>query len=247
MKGAMGLAIAAGLGIVGAVCNWLYLQRLAEEQEVVHFIAVKPNVQLNIGDKFNEGDLEPVELPRARVGNLIERAPLWSARDTVVGLPANRPFRGKEIILETDLIAPAVRELADSLPPDVIARWVPIDARSVVVDQINPGDTVSFDPGSGGGAVPTPAGTPPGGNSSTRLIGPFEVLALGTRREPINVDQASGARRTTSSNSITIKVRMVNGEMEPEAVRLFDAIARAGNQGVSVVLHSSRSEEANSE
>ena len=245
MKGAMGLAIAAGLGIVGAVCNWLYLQRLAQEQEVVYFIAVKPGVQLNIGDTFEESDLEPVPLPRARVGNLIERAPQWSARDSIVGLPANRPFQGKEIILDTDRVAPAIRDLADSLPPDVIARWVPIDARSVVVDQINPGDMVSFDPGVASG--PTPAGSNAAGNASSRLIGPFEVLALGTRREPINVHEASGARRGTSGSSITIKVRMVNGDMEPEAVRLFEAIANAGNQGVSVVLHSSRSEDAKSE
>jgi hypothetical protein len=155
MKGALGLTIAAGLGIVGAICNWLYLQQLAATQETVSLIGVKRGVQLNIGDPFEESDLEPVPIPRDRSGNLIERAPLWSARSAVVGYGANRVFHGGEILLNADTEAPAVRNLAETLGDDEVARWVPIDTRAVVTEQINPGDMVSFDVGSAG---PTPAG-----------------------------------------------------------------------------------------
>jgi len=241
MKGALGLTIAAALGIVGAVCNWLYLQRLAREQETVQFIALRPGVQLNIGDTFDDSDLEPVELPKARYGNLVERAPQWSSLSAVVGYPANRVFSGGEIILDTDLEAPASRELADTLQADEVAYWVPITAGAVVADQINPGDLVSFQVAAGSG--PTPSGTAPRTGNGPQLIGPFRVLALGGRRERANIEQASRQRGPTAANTITIVVKLVNGEFEPAAADLVKAIQLQGNQGLGVLLHSSRVEQ----
>lgn len=242
MKGALGLTVAAALGIVGAVCNWLYLQRLAQEQETVQFIAVKQGVQLNIGDPFRESELEPVPIPKARVGNLIERAPQWSSLSAVVGFPANRVFSGGEIVLDSDLEAPAVRDLSDTLQEDEIAYWVPITAGAVVADQINPGDMVSFQTAAVSG--PTPAGTPPRSSSGgPQIIGPFRVLALGNRRERPNVEQASRTRGPSGANTITIVVKLVDGQFEPTAAELVKAIQMQGNQGLGVLLHSSRVEE----
>ncbi len=241
MKGALGLTIAAALGIVGAVCNWLYLEKRAQETETVLFIAVKPGVQLNIGDPFRESDLEPVPLPKARVGNLIERAPQWSGLSAVKGWPANRIFRGGEIILDSDIEAPSTRDLSDTLQEDEVAYWVPIDAGSVVADQINPGDLVSFQTAAQTG--PTPAGTPPRSGTGPQIIGPFRVLALGSRRERPNIEQASRTRGSTGANTITIVVKLVNGQFEPAAAELVKAIQLGGNQGLGVLLHSSRVEE----
>lgn len=237
MKGALGLTIAAGLGIVGAVCNWLYLQQLAAEQETVLLIAVRPGVQLNVGDIFQESHLEPVPVPRDRAGNLVERAPQWSSLSAVVGYPANRVFHGKEIILDTDLEAPAARNLAETLQDDEVARWVPIDPRTVVTEQINPGDQVSFDVGAPG---PTPAGRAASAAGGTRIIGPFRVLALGARREPAHIEEATRTRGGSTTNTIAIVVKLVNGQYEPKAAELFEALRSAGNQGVAVQLHSSR-------
>lgn len=237
MKGALGLTIAAGLGIVGAICNWLYLQQLASTQETVALIAVKRGVQLNVGDPFEESDLEPVPIPRDRAGNLIERAPLWSARSAVQGYSANRVFHGGEILLNDDLEAPAVRNLAETLQDDEVARWVPIDTRSVVTEQINPGDLVSFDVG---GSGPTPAGA----GSKSRIIGPFRVLALGGRREPANVAQAARPRGGSATNTIAIVVKLQGGKYESKAAELFDALRTTSSQGVGVQLHSSRTSDA---
>jgi Flp pilus assembly protein CpaB len=240
MKGALGLTIAAGLGIVGAICNWLYLQQLASEQETVSLIAVKQGVQLNLGDPFEESDLEPVPLPRARAGSLIERAPLWSALSAVQGYSANRVFHGGEILLNDDLEAPAVRDLAETLQDDEVARWIPIDTRAVVTEQINPGDLVSFDVS---GSGPTPAGGDgPGAAAAGRagIIGPFRVLALGSRREPTNVSQSMRPRSGSSPHSICIVVKYKNGEFEPQAAALLAALDSLGNQGFGVQLHSSR-------
>ncbi len=240
MKGAMGLAIAAGLGIVGAVCNWLYLQQLAREQATVTFIAVATDVQLNIGDQFDDSDLVPVEIPENHVGNLTMRAPQWSAVDAVIGQRANRTFQGGEIILDDDLETPAIIDLASQLQEDEVARWVPIDSRTVVTEQINPGDLVSFEVPVPLGPTPADAPEPILAAGQRQIIGPFRVLALGSRRERPNIDAASNGRSRDQSNTMTIVVKIVNGQLEPVAATLFDAIQRAGNQGVTVQLHSSR-------
>jgi Flp pilus assembly protein CpaB len=237
MKGAMGLTVAAGLGIVGAVCNWLYLQRLAREQATVSFIAVRDGVQLNIGDMFNESDLELVPIPAGRVGTLRGHALEETAWPAVVGAPANRPFEGGELLLEEDLISPAAKDVAETLRTGEAALSVPVDTRTVVLDQINPGDTVTFVVGGAGG--PTPIGAGPG---SAEYIGPFTVLALGTRRERPNVDQASRSRAGGGTNTITVVVKFVGGQLEPNAEKLNAAIRTSGNQGVGVLLHSSRRE-----
>lgn len=245
MKGALGLTIAAGLGIVGAICNWLYLQQLASEQETVSLIGVRQGVQLNIGDPFKESDLEPVPIPRARAGSLIERAPVWSALSAVQGYSANRVFHGGEILLNDDLEAPAVRNLAETLQDDEVARWVPIDTRAVVTEQINPGDMVSFDVSGTGKGGPTPAGDGTGGAvaGGSQIIGPFRVLALGSRREPTNISQSTRQRSGSSPNTIAIVVKLRNGEYEPHAAALFDALRSLGTQGVGVQLHSSRTKD----
>jgi Flp pilus assembly protein CpaB len=244
MKGALGLTIAAGLGIVGAICNWLYLQQLASEQETVSLIGVKPGVQLNIGDPFEEADLEPVPIPRDRAGNLIERAPLWSALSAVQGYSANRVFHGGEILLNDDLEAPAVRNLAETLQDDEVARWVPIDTRAVVTEQINPGDMVSFDVSSSGESKAAGGdGTRDASPGGSRIIGPFRVLALGSRREPTNISQSTRPRGGSAPNTIAIVVKLKNGEYEPSAAELFDALRSLGTQGVGVQLHSSRTKD----
>jgi len=235
MKGAMGLAIAAGLGIVGAVCNWLYLQRLSQEQKMISFIAVKEGVQLNVGDTFEESDLEEVPLPEKRVGALISRAVPWTALDAVVGEHVNRPFSGGEIVLESDRTGPAMKDLSETLAEDEVALWVPIDSRSVVAEQINPNDTVSFQVNGPGG--PTPIEAPPAG---PQIIGPFTVLALGTRREAPNINQAARTSSVTNTNTMTVRVKFVNGQLEPKAAQLEEAIRLSGNQGVGVLLHARR-------
>ncbi|MFO1094829.1 MAG: hypothetical protein U0992_16225 [Planctomycetaceae bacterium] len=113
---------------------------------------------------------------------------------------------------------------------------MPIDTRSVVTEQINPGDMVSFDVG-------TPGPTPAGMGGKPRIIGPFRVLALGGRREPANVADATRPRGGSATNTIAIVVKMTNGEYDPIAANLFEALRTLGTQGVGVQLHSSRTKD----
>jgi Flp pilus assembly protein CpaB len=243
MKGTVGLIVAAGLGIAGAICNWFYLERLARHQEQVVFIAIKEDVELDVGDLIESEHLMEVRIPRSSVGNLDKVAPQWSTRTAVAGNRANRRFNGGEIILDSDLQGPAFQPLSDTLQENEVAMWVAIDSRSVVPEQINPGDLVSFQVPRIGAGEPTLEGTapaPPAG--ATEILGPFRVLGMGNRREASNIQQANRGR-SGSEGTITIVVELVNGEMETEAQRLFDSMRQSGNQGAVVLLHSSRTEE----
>lgn len=247
MKGALGLTLAAGLGIIGALSNWFYLQRLASTEEKVRFIAIKNGVRLNVGDTIKPEHLVPVGVPRSSVDNLDSVAVKWSALAAVDGQKANRPLGEGDLILNLDIRGPSIQSMARSLAEDEVVRWVPIDAGTVVPEHINPGDLVSFDVPRIGGALPTPAGSSSGqsgsgsqGFGTSEIIGPFQIASLGARREPEDV--ARGSRRSSGSESrvaIVIKLE-ADGRLEPKGERLFEAIRLAGNQGVQVQLHSAR-------
>lgn len=242
MKGFTGLLIAAILGLAGAVCNWLYLQRASNTLDKVSFISIKPDVQLNVGDAILDEHLQKIDLPGSTAGNLNTVAPEWTARAAVVGQRANRIFLGGEIILKMDLASPAQQQLAKTLQENEVAFWVPIDPRSVVAEQINPGDVVSFEvpapsalentPGATG-ANPAKTGTP------SEVIGPFRILAIGARREPINVQQAFRGRQGTES-TLTIVATLTKGQLDPLTARLAAALGVRNRQGLIVLLHSAK-------
>lgn len=243
MKGALGLTLAAGLGIVGAVSNWFYLQRLAKDQEKVWFIAIGDGVALNVGDTIKEDDLVRVGIPKSGVDYLDTIAPQWSAVESVKGIRANRPLHEGEIILNQDILQQAQQALSKTLQEDEVVRWVPVDSGTIVPEHINPGDLVSFDVPRIGGAVPTPSGSraASSGTGMSEIIGPFRVVSLGGRREPEGV--GAGNRRSSGSESrIAIVVAYKDGKLEPNAERLFEAIRLAGNQGVQLQLHSAKLE-----
>ncbi len=241
MRGALGLTFAAGLGIIGAFCNWFYLQGLARDQEKVYFIAIKRGVSINAGEIIKRDHLERVGIPKTRVDYLDVVAPKWAAVESVIGRRAPRPMSDGELILNQDLTGPSYLSLARSLEEDEAIRWVPIDAGTVVPEHLNPGDYVSFQVPRIGGALPTPGGSaaessPVGGFSLTEMIGPFEIASLGRRREPL---QSAESRRGGGSESrIAIVVKLVDGQPEPQAQRLFEALSLSGGRGAQVQLHS---------
>ena len=242
MKGFTGLLIAAILGLAGAVCNWLYLQKASNTLDKVSFISIKPDVQLNVGDAILDEHLQKIDLPKSAAGNLDTVAPLWSARAAVIGQRANRIFLGGEIILEMDLAALAQQQLAKTLQENEVAFWVPIDPRSVVAEQINPGDLVSFEVPTASSLENNPAATgttKPAEGTPSEVIGPFRILAIGARREPINVQQAFRGRQGTET-TLTIVAELQDGQLDPLTARLSAALGVRNRQGLIVLLHSAK-------
>lgn len=239
MRGMQGLAIAAALGIVGAVCNWFYIYQQAANYDKIYFVAVKRGVHLNPGERFKESHLEAFDIPLEGAGSLPEAAVQWRDRGTVIGETAIRAYDGGEIILLEDLKTPSLGRMSDELGAGETLRWVPVDQRMMASDHINPGDMVLFvlaTPGPGGRAG-AGAGNGASGLNTTEY-GPFEVLTLGNRRGRKDVLQSRGGA-LGNENLIGIRIEE-KGESLQESKRLFDALRITGSQGVQVILLSSR-------
>ena len=90
MKGAQGIMIAVAMGVVGFVCNWLYLEREASRVELVSFVGVSQPADVKRGDVIQSGDLVPISMPKSHESQLAQVAVLWDQRDLVIGQKAAR-------------------------------------------------------------------------------------------------------------------------------------------------------------
>lgn len=235
MKGAPGFLLAVGLGIIGAFVNWLYLAQKARQFDHVDFVGVAEQVSINKGDRFREDQFMRIPIPQHAVGGLKDAALTWSALGTILGTPATKSYKPGDIILRQDLLTPATTDLLDTLGPNDVAAGVPIDTRTVVVQNLNPGAFVSFIVPRFGG-TPTPAdGNATKGNAS-EFVGPFEILALGTRKGQAQLLSASGGS-AAQETTMTIRVRMVNNAPDEKWRELLDVMRISNNQPLSVVLH----------
>jgi hypothetical protein len=237
MKNAPGFVLALGLGLIGAVVNWVYLAQKARLLEHVDFIGIAENVKLSPGDRFRKEHLLKIPVPQHAAGGLQKAAVKWSMIDTIVGMPATKTYSPGEVVLWQDLKTPSVTDLLDTLGPNDVAVGVPIDTRTVVVQNLNPGASVSF-------VVPrilTPGATPAAGQPRLpEFVGPFEILALGTRKGQTQLLQASGGGASQEA-TMTIRVQMNDGAPEEKWRQLLEVMRLGNNQPLSVILHGKES------
>lgn len=225
MKGISGLIVAVGLGLVGALCNWLYLAQKSKDVEQVQFIGLAADVRA--GTIFQRQHFVPVEIPAIRANKLIQYAEPYKDVNVVLNTRARRDFEAGELLLRQDLKTPP-----PTLPPlEDTERymWIPVDTNSTIPQFIEPGkDDVSF-------VVPR-GGAGPVAQQDTQIIGPFRVLSLGTRLG--SADTAIDTRRaTTRENIMTIKVKVIDDRLEPEAEKLYRVLRLSNYSGVGVLLH----------
>ncbi|MCY2962603.1 MAG: hypothetical protein NT069_02950, partial [Planctomycetota bacterium] len=232
MKGAPGFLLAVGLGLIGALVNWLYLAQKARQLDHLDFVGITENVTINPGDRFREEHFLRIPVPQHAVGGLQKAAVTWAALDTIVGMPATKSYSAGEILLWQDLKTPAVTDLLDTLGPNDVAVGVPIDTRTVVVQNLNPGASVSF-------IVPrmgSLGATPVAGTTLPEFVGPFEILALGTRKGNLQLLQTSGGS-SAQETTMTIRVKSINGAPEEKWRQLLDVMRQSNSQPLSVMLH----------
>jgi hypothetical protein len=243
MKGAPGLLFAIGLGIVGAFCNWLYLANKGKQLEMVDFIAIAEDVKINPGDKFNEAQFMPLSIPQNAVGNLDKVAVFWKDRATVVGETATKSYSPGEILLQRQIRTPPEMDIKRLLLPDETLLWIPVDTRTFVPALVNAGDHVKFivprlalaTPAAEGDENENPDKRPP---SSTELIGPFRILALGTRLGSPEVLRAAGVT-ASQENIMAVAIKMVGpkfDEFDEKGQKILDYLRTTNNQQVQVIL-----------
>lgn len=246
MKGAYGLVLAIVLGLVGGIFNWAYLENRSSDEEKVAMIGIKPDVEIERGQRLEESQLVPVEIPRRVVGNLKDFAVPYSALPTVVGRPVWRHLAGGSLLLEQDLRTPP-QELKIAENERVI--WVAVDPRTFVPSLVTPGVLVSFRASAVGLPQPTLVDTEVAQGSGSKrprrpsgeLIGPFKVLSLGNRLGSSEVLRAARIPQV-QENVLAIAVMVdKQGNLAPDAERLLDVIDQSNAQPLRVILHPVRS------
>src|SRR5579862_4592249 len=125
MKGAPGLLIAVGLGIVGAICNWIYLANKASQMEMVNFISIAEEAKINPGDKFIEAHFAPVAIPNQAARNLEKVAIKWDAKATVIGQSATKSYSQGDLVFHQDLKTPPELDIKKMLAVDERVLWIP--------------------------------------------------------------------------------------------------------------------------
>lgn len=241
MKGVQGILLSLGLGLAGAVCNWMYLERLAGREARISFIAVKSDVQINVGDILREDQLVPINIPSSAVGNLPQVAPRWEGLKYVVGMASTRSYRGGELVLEQDIRTPAHKDLNEKIGKNEVAIWIPVDMRTFNSARVNPDDEVSFIlPRVAGPTVPqteeNPNPSPPASTSTNDIVGPFRILEIGNRTGRPEVYRAAGVRQTVD-NSITVVAKLENGHLDSKMERVTEYMRSTKSQGLQVLLH----------
>lgn len=238
MKGTIGLVIAAGLGIVGALCNWMYIHRQAAGFEKVDFVMIRSTAQINLGDRFQEDHFGPVAIPRQYADDFSHVAIQWEDRMTVLGQRATRSYRGGELLLQQELSTPVQKDTAEMIGENEVTFEVPVDPRTFVSENYKPGDLVYFF-APRYVATAQNAAVPSVAEAASKIAGPFRILALGSRKSSLEVEQAA-RKRLTSEDVITIGLGFKNGQFADEAKTLFDVLQLTGNQGVQVAKMSAK-------
>ena len=237
MKGAQGIMIAVAMGVVGFVCNWLYLEREASRVELVSFVGVSQPADVKRGDVIQSDDLVPISMPKSHESQLAQVAVLWDQRDLVIGQKAARDLAVSgeaELVMHRDLTTPAIKDINELIADNERVMWLPVDSRTFNPQHVDPGDQVSFRiPEFGKGASrsqPTEAGG--------KILGPFRILALGNRKGRRDVRQAAGlASGAENVIAVAVKVKNPDGKLEPQAETLAGILAVNNFQGVQVLLH----------
>jgi hypothetical protein len=240
MKGIQGLILAIGLGVVGAIFNWMYLNNRASQEETVRFLGIKAGRTINCGDTLRDEDLVPVEIPERWAGNLKDFVFTETAQRAVVGEPVSRTIVGGHLLWREDLKPPRP-EL--KLEEGETAQWIPVDTRTFVPSLLMPGDTVSFLVSAP--SVPTPAtpGRQHGGERDGDAdfdkggIGPFKVLAVGNR---LGSPEAMRAAKLPQLQESVLAIRVsdrVPGERE-KFKKLWELLQATNFRQVAITLHS---------
>jgi hypothetical protein len=261
MKGIPALIVAAGLGIVGFVLNFVYLSPASQQRDSVYFIFVKRGVTINRGDRLKAEDLQTVGIPREQAASLLGHVVSCKGENDLGGVEHQtvcRTLSEGSPLLSDDLRTPVQDTLELGKNEGVV--WIPVDAKNFIPSLVTPGDIITFvvaaaarpsvptpaarnDAGHGAAPAkeeltPTPdpdsvAQEPPG---PTEHIGPFTILDVGNRLSSPEVFTAAHLQ-PQQTNVIGIRVRMVDKRMDdPLAKKLQDRLFETNYHTAFVIV-----------
>ena len=233
------------LGLLGAVCNYVYLASKVPDVETVGFVGIQTDAEVARGERLTAEHLMKVSIPRQNVGSLQDVAVPYSAVQSVLGSRVWRPLPGGTLLLSQDLTTPP-QEL--KLAKNEAIIWIPIDTRATVPSLIVPGDQVSFLIATSRLGMPTPAPAPETGglepipessaaSGPIETVGPFTILSLGNRLGTPDVLKAARVP-VVQENVVGIRVEFDDkGDLMPDAQHLVELLNATGNYPAGVLLH----------
>ena len=244
MRSSHALILAIVLGGLGALLNLLYLRNKSEDvRNKVQFVGIASEVKP--GERLLRKHLKKVPIPTSQAQILDKFAFRFDGVETVINKPVSRLLTEGSLLLEDDLRTPPP-EL--KLGENELAWPIPVDTRAFVPSLIRPGDEVWFLGAATPIAVPTPAVEEPipesGSNGpealiptgpsvkpgSSRIIGPFTVLALGNRLGSAEVMRAAKIRQV-QENVMLVKVIMdKQGRLESPGNELLGLLEATGSR-----------------
>lgn len=242
MKSGHALILAVGLGIGGAVLNSFYLYNKSRDVVTESFVGIASEVKP--GERLLMKHLVAVPIPANQARILEKFAVRFGDKETALNKPVSRLLTEGSLLLEDDLRTPPPQlELGEG----ELAWPIPVDTRALVPSLIKPGDEVWFLGTATPVAYPTPAGDrpipendsdgtaavgpagPPVASRSSRIIGPFTVLALGNRLGSAEVMRAAKIRQV-QENVMLVKVTMESGSLKSPAKELLDLLEATGSR-----------------
>lgn len=230
----MKLGLPVGLGLVAAMTNWA-----ATSSKLKPYACVRVASDIGYGDPIQENLLTRFEV-RGDLASFPKTFVPWDERALLYGHLAPRPFKEGDLVMWRDA---APHENVLPTQPGELPMSVSMRGMTVVPDFIQVGEKVSFfvgrDPSRVRNSDPAEADAglaiDPG---VAKQIGPFRVLAVGTRTT--QVDQSTKQRDT----SLTIAAKFASdGVLDEQSDRLLAALKGFnGAHVLGVVLHKSTSQ-----
>jgi hypothetical protein len=167
------------------------------------------SVPLEVGDRFDLGMLEVLEIP-ASFESLTETAVPYADRGALVQLRANRKYRKGDVVLWRDV---GSKGPGLDLRPGEDALLISLDGVQIDVDLLKIGNTVSL-------RIPSAGEQTKGGTAETQAvwIGPFRVVSIGAA---VTNDVADGRLRG-DARAISVAVKQDRTAGEEQLVRQLE-------------------------
>jgi len=225
MKGMQGLIIAIVLGLIGFGFNMYYLNK-SRDFDSKEFIGIHRKADVKRGTPLAKSHLKKITIPKEHVGNLHEYALPWSDVDAIVGRKSIRNYEVGGLLLRNDF---------RTAPDEIVlvggetAISIPIDTRTTITSQIVPGETrVSF-------YIPAD-GIGNSGSNNPRWIGPFDVLAVGSRMGSTDVVDGT-SRRSNRENMLTLKATNQEGKQSSRMTTLLGYLTASNFKPLRLKIH----------
>jgi len=248
MKGIQGLVVAAILGGLAVVLNYIYLHNKTKDVKSETFLGIADDVTIKKGDKFKDSHFTAVNIPITQnARELKDFVYTYAEKNTLLTIETTRRYSPGDLVYRSDF-----RTEPDELALEEGQRliWVPVNSQSFVPDLVDPGDQISFifpkplvaaarppslPPNDTG--IPAPAGAPATSRSDGEMIvlGPFTVGSLGRRLGSVNT---ANRGRNAQERQVGVVVQSEGtNQLEREAMRLLEFINSGSVRSVSVMLH----------